>query len=1095
MEIGQISTTNPENKITLHINNKEMQLYVDSGCKKTIIPQTQYTKSLGLIKPSKTRFRPYGTQEHLTTLGEVPACLQSSNGAKHSTTIYVVQGHKIEPLLGDEDAKALGILTINKGGHNPQTPDTIPPTDIASITANIQAAGIQIKSQKDPDESIPVDEQTRVQNIIDKHPSAFSGIGLLKEEEVSFHIDQTVPPVASPYRPVPLAYRTKLSAHLQSLREENKIEDVNPNDHCPWISNVVITEKKQKGQIRMNIDMREANKALHRTKRHVETIQEIRHKLQGAIRFSEMDMGHVYHQIGLAEDSRYIGTFQTHEGLHRFKVLFFGASPATELFHDRVKAALTDLPGCTSIHDNILVWGRTPEEHEANLDACLTRLEEKGLTLRREKCTFGATSVSWFGTIFSKSGMSADPKKIKAIKEAGPPQNADEVKSFLQACQFNARFMYNTEKAYAQITKPLRDLTRKNTKFLWTAHCQQAYKEILQTMTSNTALRPFDPTLKTIHITDAGPEGIASSLYQETTQGTWIPIDHASRALTPCEQKYSQTEKESLAQSWGMNIHRYYLLGIPFDSYTDHQPLIHIYNGNKKGNARIERHRLKVQDFQYTMKYMPGKTNPCDYQSRHPLPLCQYTAQEMDNMVIDLDDDLCISKIVTDDLPEAVTLKMVQQATKQDPMMQKLITCIQKGYITDDQNLRDYWHVFQELTHWNGVILRGDRLLIPDAEVTPGTGSLRQQVVDTAHEGHLGIVKCKQLLRTKLWFPHLDTMVERRIKGCLGCQATTYKPVRDPLRPTPLPDRPWQRVDMDFWGPLPSGEYLLVIIDEYSRYPEVEFVRSTSAQAVIPHLDRIFSTHGFPEMAKTDGGPPFNGHDYHQYMQWAGIHSVVVSPEDPEANGLAENFMKTMNKVWHIAHIEGKNHQQELYKFLRHYRATPHSSTGKAPAEVLFNRPFQVRLPQKTNQHKIPSYPNETSKPKLNRKPTRMLRPIPKHTTLKWEIKSFYSRNNPKQTHDMTQSHIKLPTSKEHKSQQHEEPRSESGMLNDSKSSPTQSTGGMEKLDTPSTYTRKIRPPLTGHKPQKLTHNYLTNRLTQYHRTSIQMDIWTPTST
>ena len=106
--------------------------------------------------------------------------------------------------------------------------------------------------------------------------------------------------------------------------------------------------------------------------------------------------------------------------------------------------------------------------------------------------------------------------------------------------------MCNAEKAYAQITKPLGDLTRKNSKFLWTAHCQQAHQEILQTMTSNTALRPFDPTLKTIHITDAGPEGIASSLYQETTQGTWIPIDHASRALTPCEQKYSQTEKKFL---------------------------------------------------------------------------------------------------------------------------------------------------------------------------------------------------------------------------------------------------------------------------------------------------------------------------------------------------------------------------------------------------------------------------------------------------------------------------------------------------------------------------------------------------------------------
>ncbi len=96
-------------------------------------------------------------------------------------------------------------------------------------------------------------------------------------------------------------------------------------------------------------------------------------------------------------------------------------------------------------------------------------------------------------------------------------------------------------------------------------------------------------------------------------------------------------------------------------------------------------------------------------------------------------------------------------------------------------------------------------------------------------------------------------MVETRINNCLGCQATTYKPVRDPLKPTPLPDRPWQRVDMDFWGPMPNGEYLLVIIDEYSHYPEVEFVRSTSAEAVIPYFDRVFSAHGFPEIAKTDG--------------------------------------------------------------------------------------------------------------------------------------------------------------------------------------------------------------------------------------------------
>ena len=116
-------------------------------------------------------------------------------------------------------------------------------------------------------------------------------------------------------------------------------------------------------------------------------------------------------------------------------------------------------------------------------------------------------------------------------------------------------------------------------------------------MTSESALRPFDPDLKTMLVTDAGPGGIAASVFQVNPDGIWTPIDHASRALTQCEQKYSQIEKESLGQAWGMNEHRHYLLGIEFESYTDHQPLLPIYSGNKRGNARIERHRLKVQGF------------------------------------------------------------------------------------------------------------------------------------------------------------------------------------------------------------------------------------------------------------------------------------------------------------------------------------------------------------------------------------------------------------------------------------------------------------------------------------------------------------------
>ena len=155
-------------------------------------------------------------------------------------------------------------------------------------------------------------------------------------------------------------------------------------------------------------------------------------------------------------------------------------------------------------------------------------LQDKGLTLSHEKCTSGATSVSWFGTVFSKSGMLVDPRKIKTIQEADPPKNNDDVKSFLQTFQFNARFIFDTANAYAELTQPLCNLTKKNARFIWTPECEQAYRDIVTTMTSDTALRPFNPELKTIHVADAGPEGIASSVFQEQDNGCWVPVDHAS---------------------------------------------------------------------------------------------------------------------------------------------------------------------------------------------------------------------------------------------------------------------------------------------------------------------------------------------------------------------------------------------------------------------------------------------------------------------------------------------------------------------------------------------------------------------------------------
>ena len=161
---------------------------------------------------------------------------------------------------------------------------------------------------------------------------------------------------------------------------------------------------------------------------------------------------------------------------------------------------------------------------------------------------------------------------------------------------------------------------------------------------------------------------------------------------------------------------------------------------------------------------------------------------------------------------------------------------------------------------------------------------------------------------------------------------------------TPLPDGPWKEVTVDFTGPFAGGEYLLVITDEYSRFPEVEIVYSTFANAVITKLDAISARQGIPEVVKTDNGPPFNGEQFSSWAKYTGFAHRLVTPLWPEANGEAERFMRTLGKAIRTAKVDSGNWKQEIFMFLRHYRATPHSSTGLSPAEMLNGRKLRTEV-------------------------------------------------------------------------------------------------------------------------------------------------------
>jgi len=182
------------------------------------------------------------------------------------------------------------------------------------------------------------------------------------------------------------------------------------------------------------------------------------------------------------------------------------------------------------------------------------------------------------------------------------------------------------------------------------------------------------------------------------------------------------------------------------------------------------------------------------------------------------------------------------------------------------------------------LILRGTCIVIPK--------SLQEHVVNLAQEGHQGLMKTKSLLREKVWFPNIDKLAESKVKSCNACLITTPECKREPLQMSPLPAAPWKEVSVDFANLL-NQEYLLLITDDYSRYPEVEIVKSTSAATVIPKLDKVFSEFGVPEVVKSDNGPSFNSKEFASFAHNLGFKHRKVTPKWARANGEVERFVRT----------------------------------------------------------------------------------------------------------------------------------------------------------------------------------------------------------
>ena len=841
---------------------------------------------------------------------------------------------KVYPYMSSKPLNLCGKLKVSVTSDHLSSEETfyVAEGSSGSILSWITSQKLNLIKAVSTVEQSPANLPPGVPDLLKEFPSLLNGMGEYKGEPVRIHVDESVRPVAQPHRRIPFHVRKQVEDKLKELENEDIIERA--EGPTPWVSPIVVVPKPSKpNEIRICVDMRSLNKAIIRERHVIPTIDDVVSDLNGCKVFSKIDLNQGYHQIPLHSDSRQFTTFSTHVGLFRYKRLNFGLSCAAEIFQKKVSATINGIPCVKNISDDIYVGGTDKDTHDQHLKQVFRRLHENGMTINLPKCQFRVPTMLFFGHVFSEKGMSPDPKKVDALQNVAPPTNASEVRSLLSSAAFCSRFI----KDFALITRPLRQLTCEGVRWQWTQEEQLSFERLKAALSTKTTLGYFDPKKPTSIFVDGSPIGLGAVLTQEEELSKEVtPLHYASCPLTPTQARYPQIDREALSIYWAVKRFHLFVYGKEFKVITDHKPLVSLFNNpSSKPSARIERWLLELQQYRFTVEYRPGASNPADYASRHPVG-------DPESHSYDVESEEHISFVARNAVPKAVTLSEIESATAKDPMLQAVMSAVKSGcwhkapLDVSLSELSRYEQVKEQLTCTDTVLLKSDRLVVP--------AMLQERIVDIAHEGHLGMVKTKALLREKVWFPCMDKMVETKVKACLPCQVVTPVYTREPLQMSVLPDSPFDEVSVDFAHV--DGQTLLLVVDDYSRFPFVEPVSSTSASAVIPKLDQLFSTFGAPRVVKSDNGPPFNGEEFTKFACVLGFKHRKVTPLWPRANGEVERFVKTLKKCIKAAKVEGRNWRKELQAILRNYRTTPHATTGVAPAVLLLKRPVRNKLPQ-----------------------------------------------------------------------------------------------------------------------------------------------------
>lgn len=476
--------------------------------------------------------------------------------------------------------------------------------------------------------------------------------------------------------------------------------------------------------------------------------------------FTKFDVRWGYNNIRIKEGDEYKAAFLTPEGLFEPLVMFFSLtnSPATfqtmvnTIFRPHVRMKYFTIYMDDGVIHTYKLPHETEEEHLARhrkyVHTIFDILEENDLYLKPEKCLFEQKEINYLGVVVGNGQIKMDPSKITVVKTWPVPTNPTEVWAYLGFTGYYRYFM----EGYSAIARPLLNLTKKGAVWHWGPEEQLVFETLQRCMCNKPVLQQPNFNKRIYLQTDTSAYGLGAVLSQEggtqssttSTKPALHPVAYYSATFTPTEQNYDIYEWELLAVMKSLAHWRPYLgwTKEPFIIRTDHANLQY-WKFPKNLNCRTARWHADLQEYDFLIEYIPGKTNiPSDFLSRSP------TADK------GKDDNQGIIVIP----PERCKVLSTKKKIKVPPILE-----VKRG-------LMNLYH---------------DHHLV----------------------GHPGRDETLRKLQEKYWWPNMRQWVESYIKGCTVCQQNKILSHRKktPLYQIPtLPDtKPFKRIAMDLITGLP----------------------------------------------------------------------------------------------------------------------------------------------------------------------------------------------------------------------------------------------------------------------------------------------------